>query len=260
MSAIPMSTKGGIDAIRARLEAAARPRAPDRLPHGFLVPAAARAQPLVDRLPCRGAAARRELLRPARLGGAARQPVRHRQGRHPDQSLVPARPAGRRDRLQRRADVVVRLDVRISDAAAGHEGAAWRHPQPDQQSGHQAADAVRPLQAHSVGHLGSGLQRPRPRDDLPVHEFRRARPRPEARAGAQHRHRALCHGACRAVQAARGGGQSRTPARRSARSAITASTTPSTSRRSACPKAPTMPSSTTTWRTIRACRWWRSPT
>ncbi len=156
----------------------------DRLPHGFLVPAAAGAQAAVDRLPRRGAAARRELLRPARLRGAADQPVRHRQGRHPDQSLVPARPADRRDRLQRRADVVVGLDVRVSDAAAGHEGAAWRHPQPDQQPDHPAADAVRPLEAHSVGHFGSGLQRPRPRDDLPVHEFRRAGPRPQARAGA----------------------------------------------------------------------------
>ena len=190
----------------------ARPRAPDRLPHGFLVPAAARAQPAVDRLPCRGAATRRELLRPAGLRSAACQSVLHRQGRHPDQSLVQARPAGRRDRLQRRADVVVRLDVRVSDAAAGHEGAAWRHSQPDQPPDHQAADAVRPLQAHSMGHLGSGLQRARPRDDLPVHEFRRARPRPQARAGAQHRHCTLCDGTRRPVHATRGGGQSGTPA------------------------------------------------
>ena len=34
---------------------------------------------------------------------------------------------------------------------------------------------------HAVGHFGSRLQRARPRTDLPVHQFRRARPRPEAR-------------------------------------------------------------------------------
>ena len=66
--------------------------------------------------------------------------------------------------FQRRADVLVGLDVRISDAAAGDEGAAGRHPQPDQQSDHQAADPVRPLEAHPVGHFGSRLQRARPRD------------------------------------------------------------------------------------------------
>ena len=85
--------------------------------------------------------------------------------------------------FQRRADVLVGLDVRVSDAAAGDEGAAGRHPQPDQQSDHQAADPVWPLEGHSVGHFGSGLQRPRPRTDLPVHQFRRARPRAEARPG-----------------------------------------------------------------------------
>ncbi len=37
-------------------------------------------------------------------------------------------------------------------------------------------------EAYPVGHFGSGLQCARPRTDLPVHQFRRARPRPEARA------------------------------------------------------------------------------
>ena len=108
-----------------------------------------------------------------------------------------------------------------------------------------------PLEAHPVGHFGSGLQRARPRNDLPVHQFRRARPRPEARAGAEHRDRALCDGARRAVHAARGGRQPRPADARSARSAATASTTRSTSRRSACRRAPTTPSSTTTWRTTQ---------
>ena len=180
-----------------------------RLRDGFLVPVQHAAQAAVDRLPRRAAPDRRELLRPAGLGSAADQPVRHRQGRPADRALVQARPADRRDRLPGRADVVVGLDVRVSDAAAGDEGAARRHPQPDQPPDHQAADPVRPLQAYSVGHLGSRLQRPRPRTDLPVHQFRRARPRAEARPGAQHRDCALCDGACRAVHAGRGGRQSR---------------------------------------------------
>ena len=66
--------------------------------------------------------------------------------------------------FQRRADVLVGLDVRVSDAAAGDEGAAGRHPQPDQQADHQAADPVWPLEERAVGHFGSGLQRARPRD------------------------------------------------------------------------------------------------
>ncbi len=106
-----------------------------RLRDGLLVPAAAGAQAAVHRLPRRGAPARRKLLRPARLRSPADQPVRHRQGRSSDRALVPPRPPDRRDRLPRRADVLVRLDVRISDAAAGDEGAAGRHPQPDQQAG-----------------------------------------------------------------------------------------------------------------------------
>ena len=157
--------------------------APVRLRDGFLVPAAAGAQAAVDRLPRRGAPARRELLRPAGLGGAADQPVRHRQGRSADRALVPARPADRRDRLPRRADVVVGLDVRVPDAAAGDEGAAGRHPQPDQQADRSSG---RSSTARSKG-IPWGISEaaynaPRPRADLPVHEFRRARPRPEARA------------------------------------------------------------------------------
>ena len=147
----PQSTSAASTRMRARLEALRERARLDRLRDGFLLPAAAGPQAAVDRLPRRGAAARRELLRPARLRGAPDQPVRHRQGRHPDRALVPARPADRRDRLQRRADVVVGLDVRVPDAAAGDEGAAGRHPQPDQPSDHPAADPVRPLEAASRG-------------------------------------------------------------------------------------------------------------
>ena len=119
---------------------------------------------------------------------------------------------------------------------------------------------LRPLEGHPVGHLGSRLQRPRPRDDLPVHEFRRARARPETRPGAKHRDCALCDHARRAVQAARGRPEPGATCARSTRSDTTASTNPSTSRRAACRRAPTMPSSPTTWPTIRACRSLPSPT
>ncbi len=115
-----------------------------------------RAQAAVDRLPRRASTSSTRLLRPARLRGAADQPVRHRQGRRADRALVPARPPDRRDRLPRRAALVVGLDVRVPDAAAGHEGAAGRHPQPDQPADHRAArSSYGRQQGHSLGHLGS---------------------------------------------------------------------------------------------------------
>ena len=159
MSATRTSTTRTVDGAARRRWSRCSERDPQvRLRDGLLLPHAEGTQAPVDRLPRRGAPARRELLRPAGIGSAADQPVRHRQGRSADRALVPARPADRRDRLPRRADVVVRLDVRISDAAAGDEGAAGRHPQPDQPSGHQAADPVRPLEGHPLGHFGSRLQ------------------------------------------------------------------------------------------------------
>ena len=53
-----------------------------------------RAQAAVHRLLAGGQPARRELLRPARVRGAAGQPVRHRQGRRDDAALVPPGPRG----------------------------------------------------------------------------------------------------------------------------------------------------------------------
>ena len=68
--------------------------------------------------------ARPELLRPARLRGAARQLRRDRQGRRPGPPLVPARPRGDAGRARRGADLVVGLDVRVPDAVAGDARAA----------------------------------------------------------------------------------------------------------------------------------------
>ena len=59
----------------------------------------------------------------------------------------------------------------------------------------RAPDRVRRRARRAVGHLGIGVQRPRPRADLPVLELRRARPRAEARPERGPRHRPLRHGA-----------------------------------------------------------------
>ena len=69
---------------------------------------------------CRRRRARPELLRPARLRGAAGELRRHRQGRRPGAALVPARPRRHAGRRRRGADLLVGLDVRVSDAVAGH--------------------------------------------------------------------------------------------------------------------------------------------
>ena len=68
-------------------------------------------------------APRSELLRPARLRGAARELRRHRQGRRAGQALVPARACADAGRPRLGADLVVGLDVRVPDAGARHAGA-----------------------------------------------------------------------------------------------------------------------------------------
>ena len=82
---------------------------------------------------------RQRLLRPARLRGAAGQPLRHRQGRPADRALAAPRPAGHRDRDAGRAAVLVGVDVRIPDAAAGDARADRRHPQRLERAGGRAS-------------------------------------------------------------------------------------------------------------------------
>ena len=89
--------------------------------HGLRLPARPRAQAALDRLSRRRRHARPELLRPARLRGAARELRRDRQGRRRRRgtgsgSAAPSTPIGAR----RGADLVVGLDVRVPDAVAGH--------------------------------------------------------------------------------------------------------------------------------------------
>ena len=87
--------------------------------------------------------ARRQLLRPAGLGGAARKLLRHRQGRRSGAPLVPPGPRGDAGRPWRGADLVVGIDVRISDAVAGHAGAGRKPARADQSADRAPADRLR---------------------------------------------------------------------------------------------------------------------
>ena len=209
-------------------------------------------QLLVDRLSRRRGRARPELLRPARLRGAARQLRRDRQGRRAGRALVPARPRGDAGRARRGADLLVGLDVRVPDAVAGHARAARQPARADQPPDRAPADRLRRRPRRAVGHLRIGLQRARPGAHLPVLQLRRAGPRPQARPERERRHRALRHGARRHGRSGGGGGQLRAAGRASAGAAATASTRRSTSRRAACRRARPGRSCAPTWPTTRA--------
>ena len=112
---------------------------------GFRLPARPRAQAAVDRLFASPTTARPQLLRPARLRSAARQPVRHRQGRCPDPALVPPRPRGDAARQRLGADLLVGLDVRVPDAVAGDARAGRQPARADQSPG--GASGSRPTAA-----------------------------------------------------------------------------------------------------------------
>ena len=87
---------------------------------GVRFPPRPRAKAALDRLFRRREPARPELLRPSGLGGAAGQPLRHRQGRYPNPPLVPTGPNRDPGRHGIGAGVLVGLDVRISHAAPGN--------------------------------------------------------------------------------------------------------------------------------------------
>ena len=67
------------------------------------------------------------------------------------------------------------------------------------------ADQLRRGTSRSLGRIGVGVQRARPRDDLPVFRLRTARPRSQAGPGRRSRRRALCDGTGRDDRAGRGG-------------------------------------------------------
>ena len=91
------------------------------------------------------------VLRPAGVGGAARQLRRDRQGRRPAAPLVPPRTPGHERRRPRDADVVGRHDVRVPDAAAADAelpGHAARSELPRERA---APDRLRPRSAACRG-------------------------------------------------------------------------------------------------------------
>ena len=106
-------------------------------------------------------------------------------------ALVPARPRRDARRAWRRADFVVGIDVRIPDALAGHARAGRKPARADQPSDRAPPDRLRREAGPAVGHIRIRLQRPRPGVHLPIFEFRRSRPRAEARSGRKSGDRAL---------------------------------------------------------------------
>ena len=227
-------------------------RAGDGARDGVRLSARPRPQAALDRLSGARGHARPELLRSARLRGAARELHRDRQGRRPGPPLVPPRPRRHADRARRRADLLVGIDVRISDALAGHARAGGQPARADQPADRAAPDRLRRDARRALGHFGIRLQHPRSGVHLPVLELRRSRPRAEARPGREHRHRTLCDGARDAwsIRRPRRATSRGSPA--SARAAATASTRRWTTRRAGCRRSKTSRSCAPSWRIIRA--------
>ena len=149
------------------------------------------------RLPPRRSIRRRPagrfVLRPARIRSAAGQLHRHRQGRRARAALVPSRPPDYQRARLTGAAVVERDDVRVPDAAAGDaefSGDAARRVVPH---GGAAADRLRRVARHAVGHLRVRVPRRRSRRQLSIQGLRCARPRPEARPRRRARRRAVRH-------------------------------------------------------------------
>jgi cyclic beta-1,2-glucan synthetase len=182
-SAFDLST---IDPLRERLT---QPRS--CLLDGFCLPLPQGSPSAFHRLPCGQPGTRRSLLRPSGIRMPPDQPVCHRQGRSADRALVSPGTSGRANRRAGRIGILVRIDVRISDAAARDAGASWRHSEPDEQSDRQGTDQPWPPSRHAMGHLRGCLQRPRPQHELPIYQLRRAYPGPEAWSWSERRYRTL---------------------------------------------------------------------
>ncbi len=196
-----------------------------------------RAQAALHRLSRHRRHAGPELLRPARFRGAARELLRHRQGRCAGAALVPARPHGHADR--RGAALVswsgsmfeYLMPSLVMRAPAGSllEQTSRLIVQRQIDYGARARRAV--------GRFRVGLQRARPGVHLSVLQLRRAGPGPKR--GLSENMVIAPYATGLAAMVDPRGGASATSRRwqRSARAAATASTRRSTSRRRACPKA-----------------------
>ena len=179
----------------------------DGLPLPFRRPA----QAVRDRLPARrrrGAGTPRHGdVRPARLGGPARELHRDRQGGRAAGALVPAGPALHQRRRRARAPVVERHDVRVPDAAAADAQLSGDAARPVLRAGPAAPDAVRGEPGRAVGHLRVGLRGRRSARSLPVQGLRRPGAGAEARARRRAGDRPLRRGARRARRAVPRGAQ-----------------------------------------------------
>ena len=185
--------------------------------------------------------ARPELLRPARLGGAAGELPGDRQGR--------CRRRTHWFRLGRALTPVGRGSALISWSGSMFEylmpALVMRSPAGsllDQTNRLIVARQMRYAASRGVpwGISESGVQRAGPRADLPVLELRRARARPEARPERGPGDRALRHGARGDGRPGCRGAELRATAKPPAPGARTASEKRSTTRRAACPEGATV--------------------
>ena len=126
---------------------------------GFRLPARSRPQAAFDRLPGGRRRARPELLRSSRLRGAARKLHGDRQGRCSRAPLVPARSRRYADRAWRRADLLVGIDVRVSDAVARHARAGRQLDRADQSADRAPPDRVWSRAWGPLGRVRVRLQR-----------------------------------------------------------------------------------------------------
>ena len=227
-------------------------RAGDSARDGVRLSARPRPQVAFDRLSRRRGHARPELLRSPRLGGAAGELHGDRQGRRSGPPLVPPRPCCHARLARRGADLLVGVDVRISDAIARHAGAGGQPRRRDEPADRAASDRLRGQARGALGRFGIRLQRPRPGVHLPVFELRRARPWAEARA---RRERRRCPLRDRAREHGRSAGcsaQLRPPRRGRCERPLWLLRGPGLHAESACRKARPSRSCGPLWRTIRA--------
>ena len=160
------------------------------------------AQAALDRLPRAGGNSRPELLRPARVGGPAREFRRNRKRRPARAPLVSPRTRGDPGRARCRPRLVVGIDVRVPDAVARHARSSRQPAGRDEPADRSAPEGLRTLAQRAVGNLGVRLQRARSRAHVPVLQLRSSRARTEAWTRRRHRHCALCDRARRDGRAA----------------------------------------------------------
>ncbi len=165
------------------------------VPHGVRLPLRQGAPPARHRVQRRGAQARCELLRPARVGGAVRQLRGDLAGGGPAGELVRARPPPHHRGGPIGAPVLERLDVRVPDAAPGDAHIRQHAARPVLSRDGGPADRLREAARRALGHLGMRLQLGRREPQLPVPRLRRARAGVEARSRGGPGHRALRLGA-----------------------------------------------------------------